>query len=842
MNEKITSTNIKAFLKDHLENSEIILLEEGKEKNDIMDVAKAKGYILKDSTDLAGFKTIFTFANKANANNARLPKEKLLKALPGIIGKPVDIDHIRNYVVGHYIDYRYVAKEDMVVAYGVFYKSNFGEEWAKAQELFKAKKLGTSYEVWCPKNKRKTLPDGTYELTSIEIAGGGLMFKEKPAFADALVLEVAKKTIENQHEEMVFASEKKSYDSTEILTSADQVVGQPVSTQLPAGEKVADAVVSPAPQVVANNMVKCSNCSKSFEDIGDAASKNEVKCPECFAILDKSGQMKYPPQIINFSLRCPGCSSSNWKLLKDSPETASLKCMSCAKNYKVDFAKANLDPLLTKIAFVYMGSVSCHQCGSNIPFSTINKAATKNLACTKCGLKFAVDVTKMDKNRSISNVNQVMEDNTMHVSSEKGGQKSMSQTPEEQPKVETPVVEVAPVAEVKVEAPVVEAPKAEEVKPAEAVVEAPKVEETPKAEEILEVEDAEVIEQEEVLEVAKTLKAEDRTALKDEDFAVVKTVKDKKGEKTLRKYPIHDKAHVQNALSRLHQAPGRDGLKKLGVDVKTTIDKVKAKGKTLGMEEAEMEPYCQDTSMQPATPRGKDDVQKANEHVSGLNPDQVNQMQNQLLSYKKAWKKMKKAHKAMKMSSAEKPAGSDTDVDPATPTDIKLAEDLAKGKPVVAPAAPVMNVSGEESSDTDVKPVAKDADTLAKELADAKPVEAPAAPVENMEIASIRAEVTTIKQENETLKEKIQILETAAVKLLERKNVLGEDGKSLSDKDILDDDKFEMAKLAKENAKLKLELEKSSSHVGEISHRRNETELQSKRREIDEKAFGKNKK
>ena len=209
MSDKITNVNLEAFLADHLERSEIILLEEGKETNDIMAVAEAKGYILKDSNDLAGFKTIYTFDTAANINKARLPKELLLKALPGIIGKPVDIDHNSIYVVGHYIDYRYIAAKHMVIAYGVFYKSNFGEEWNKAKELFKSGKLATSYEIWCPKSKRKYLPDGTYVLTNIEIAGGGIMFKEKPAFPDAKVLSLS--SIQEQNDLLSSVNEELKY-------------------------------------------------------------------------------------------------------------------------------------------------------------------------------------------------------------------------------------------------------------------------------------------------------------------------------------------------------------------------------------------------------------------------------------------------------------------------------------------------------------------------------------------------------------------------------------------------------------------------------------------------------
>ena len=206
MKEVLTNLEISAFLKDFEKHSETTILEDSKEKNEIFEIAKARGINLKDNTDLAGFKTIYTFANEANKNNARLPKTKLLKALPTLIGKPVDIDHNRKYVVGHYIDYRYKQKENMVIAFGVFYKSNFGKEWATAKKLFKAKKLATSYEIWCPKEKRRYLNDGTYELLSMEIAGGALLFKTEPAFEDAKVLELAKSILEKQEESLVFAS------------------------------------------------------------------------------------------------------------------------------------------------------------------------------------------------------------------------------------------------------------------------------------------------------------------------------------------------------------------------------------------------------------------------------------------------------------------------------------------------------------------------------------------------------------------------------------------------------------------------------------------------------------
>lgn len=218
MGKKITTQDIQEFLQDSEQNSELVILEEGKELDELLAVAKARRLNLKKNTDLAVFKNIYAFADKANNNNVRLNKATLLKALPTIIDKPVNIDHERQYVVGHYIDYRYRVKDESVITYGVFYKSNFGKEWEKAKELFKSKKLATSYEIWCPKNKRKKLEDGTEELTEMELAGGAILFKEDPAFEGAKVLELAKRNMEEQPEGLVIANKEK-YQNDELILS-----------------------------------------------------------------------------------------------------------------------------------------------------------------------------------------------------------------------------------------------------------------------------------------------------------------------------------------------------------------------------------------------------------------------------------------------------------------------------------------------------------------------------------------------------------------------------------------------------------------------------------------------
>ena len=108
-------------------------------KKELEKIAEARGIKIKGSRDLAVFKTIYAFTDTPNSNGAILPKKELLRVLPQIVGKPININHERRFVVGHYIDYRYKQSENKIMAYGIFYKSNFGKEFEEAKSLFKKK-------------------------------------------------------------------------------------------------------------------------------------------------------------------------------------------------------------------------------------------------------------------------------------------------------------------------------------------------------------------------------------------------------------------------------------------------------------------------------------------------------------------------------------------------------------------------------------------------------------------------------------------------------------------------------------------------------------------------------
>ena len=81
---------------------------------------------------------------------------------------------------------------------------------------------------------------------------------------------------------------------------------------------------------------------------------------------------------------------------------------------------------------------------------------------------------------------------------------------------------------------------------------------------------------------AKKLSYQEKKNMPDSSYAVVIHLKD--GRK-IRKFPIHDAAHVRNALARLGQEPTINSLKKLGVSVEATKKKVLARAKALGLKE-----------------------------------------------------------------------------------------------------------------------------------------------------------------------------------------------------------------------------------------------------------------
>jgi len=422
----MNKTELKDFLKDYQNNSETIILSESKQKDELIAVAKKKGILVDGSFDLAVFKTIYTFTDKANGNKEMTRKQELLRALPTLIGKPVNIDHIRRYIVGYLIDYRFVEKDNKVIAYGIFFKNAFAEEWEEIKQLFKDKKLATSHEIWSDKNKDEILEDGTVVLHDLQIAGEAILLKTTPAFPGAKVLKISVKAQETLDRVKASLEEvntdKGKYQLVYACVNKD---GLCRSIEEDKEIHVADEsakTATPPPVVPQSNQpvqpnqtqkmpIVCVNCGQNFEhEFMAGGVAGQVKCPNCWCVLDQTGKVVYPAQIKNFSISCPECQTrDNWLITESKDRDSILRCMSCSKDYKVTFKDE--DPagkLIKRMQFLRTGKVRCIQCGKYHEYAQISTLKTVDVNCSKCGIKFTFDVGGNERNkREIEKISEI---------------------------------------------------------------------------------------------------------------------------------------------------------------------------------------------------------------------------------------------------------------------------------------------------------------------------------------------------------------------------------------------------------------------------------------------------
>lgn len=180
---------VEIFLEDISYNTKYEFLDMGKDQNELQTIAQ-KCRIKLPCNDLAIFKGTYAYVDRQNKNGCTLIKAEVEKALDTLIGKAVDFDHFRKRVVGHWIDAK--LEGDTIIAYGVFFKGNFYDDYADVKQLMESDKLGISFEAWGTKEMKTA---STYNLNEIEFAGGALLMKEQPAFDGAEVLEMAKERV-----------------------------------------------------------------------------------------------------------------------------------------------------------------------------------------------------------------------------------------------------------------------------------------------------------------------------------------------------------------------------------------------------------------------------------------------------------------------------------------------------------------------------------------------------------------------------------------------------------------------------------------------------------------------
>ena len=918
METRLTNIEIIEFLGSYEKESNTFILEEGKEKSELEKIAEARGMKIKGSRDLAIFKTIYAFADKPNSNGAILPKKELLHILPQIIGKPININHNRRFVVGHYIDYKYIQKDNKVISYGVFYKNHFKDEWTRAKELFKSKKLSSSFEIWSPDETREYVSKGKFRMHDMEISGGALIYEDKynvPAFKGAKVLEMSKKQIP----ELVYASK---YKESEIITSTgdyfkDSVkenlkklneektqkveivkkeapkvednkevkpTEKPILTQEELKQKVEPKKNEKKEEVkkiepkIEDNKIKCSNCQHEWEIASQIEHRmGSEKCPKCFAIVDQTGKMIYPPQIIDFKVLCPACKIKNWLITAKKETELELKCLNCAKEYKVSFKtdKPKINDAISGLKFMYSGDVGCYQCGNRIHFTNPSNIKTQILKCNRCGLTFTFNIEESKRYKNIDNIEE-MAKQKIEKSSEKGGNTMELKPNAKEGKATTPK-DLGESKEVAIEEKVVEKVKVEEQLKAketpEAKVEKPKAEETPKAEEapteeIIEIgseEDIEIEDDDEKSEIeeAKRMTYQQKKNLPDNMFAVVVTVKNKKTGKVrkIRKYPINDEAHVRNALARLGQPKAQATLRKLGVSIDKVRAKILKRAKQLNMTTL-LERYKQKAELDKKLAKLPKEVTNCVRKKIKAGLKSTDAVKSCWAEYKKASKikksnfeyilkdtekeirvEAKEIDKSAKMTYQQKKALPDNMY--AVVVNVKNKKNGKIRKIRMFPIndkAHVRNALarlGQPKPQATLKRLGVSIDKVrAKILRRARQLKM------TQLLKRYKSALNKIAKKYSELKkstdERINFYKVNAKKIYERREELGtEYAENLSDTDIVNDDKFNLAKSEKENLLLKAKLETSSEDIVIGIKPKADNYYLNTRKEINKKAFPK---
>ena len=794
MEKKLTNLEVQEFLTDFEANSETFILEEGsKEKNELEKIAEARGIKVKDSRDLAVFKTIYAFTDVPNSNGAILPKAELLRVLPQIVGKPININHERRFVVGHYIDYRYKQKDSQINAYGIYYKSNFGKEFEEAKKLLKKKKLSSSFEIWSPKDKRKIKEDGSYELHQMEIAGGALIYEDKnnePAFKDAKVLAIGKQQ-DSPNLELVYASK---YKEDEIITCKGD------KCKL---EKAQETLAPKETPAIAK--IKCSNCGEEF----DSGVIDKIKCPKCFAILDKSGNMIYPPQIIDFKMLCPSCSTNNWLILSKKEDKVKVRCSGCSKEYNLSFATEQKKDIIDKINFVYSSKVSCLQCHKPIYVLGTSTTKTKNVKCKKCGLEFSYDITH-DRYKKISKIEEVIPEknkiDNAKESSEEGGQKMAKEKKVEKvsKKVEDKIIKEfaegfgklvdkeMEKAKEKREKEVKEIPKVEKIKSTDKKETESKKDEVKKEESVAK-------------ETPKTEKAQETP---------VEPVKEEKSKTEVKETP---KAEEPKVEAKIEKKEEKVTVEKAEEPIKeTTNEEVKS---TIKAEEPKEDLSKED---KPIEARFEYKVETLDEKLEEVEPAELDDSARMTYQQRKT---LPDNMFAVVVTVKDKRTGKSRKIRKYPINDEPHVRNaLARlGQPKSKATLQKLGVS--------LEAVRRKVLRRARQLKMTQLLER-----YKSGVRKVATRVKELRKEKASLEKKVELYKNKAKTILERQAELGE-GCELTEEEILNDDKFGKVKAEKELAKAKAELNKGNDIVGAKKLLRDEKWYADKRNAIDREAF-----
>lgn len=187
---------------------------------EIQGIAEKVGIVLP-SSHTAIFRTVYAPIEEANGNGVRLAKKAVDKALPGLIGSQVNLEHLgKGFMVGIILDAS-VNEKDEIETIFTFAKNIYEEDFIRALEKMQEGTLSVSFELLASREGQEMLQDGTIRLHDIDFQGQGLLIDETPAYKNAIVFDMAKKykaRAMKEKDELVYANQ--------IVEACDKVLSQ----------------------------------------------------------------------------------------------------------------------------------------------------------------------------------------------------------------------------------------------------------------------------------------------------------------------------------------------------------------------------------------------------------------------------------------------------------------------------------------------------------------------------------------------------------------------------------------------------------------------------------------
>lgn len=775
--------NLNTWLEDMTYASEYTFLEEGKDDDELSRIAKKRGINLP-SHDLAIFKCKYAFTDRVNKNGCLLPREEVAKSLSTLVGKAVDFDHFRKRICGTWIDAE--LRGDQIIAYGSFFKSNLQDDFTTIKDLMQRGALSVSFEAW---GNKTPLTGNAYSLNDICFAGGALLLKEAPAFPGADVLEMANNRV------LEFAK---------VMIKPVAFLHTGESTKREVWDfEVTDALVEIIGKTLGIDFTKIDK--EEFKAGLEIEKEHGSKYGPQFNLTNddpiKAGYIAY----VHISQ-----TEDYYEKLDEAIESEEDGKLETSRHWMHE--NADLQRLLTE--------VDCSVCNTKGNHDVQHMDYTTSQCMAKCGTCGTMNkISFIPKTEAIGSKMQIKEittsanlalheDITNFVENYEGTDEHLEAILAQEFEMEQAkfIKCMKCAAALDIHGNTGKCPKCgsswekdkphfQEIRPVErtdspyAVVN--KCNPDP--------------------QLSMTLSYQERAKLSDEKFAVVVTSKHKKTGKPrkIRMFPIHDQAHVHNASARLPFAA--ESLKKLGISQETVKNKILKIARELKMDElmkfykaSTVEELIQAMAIEAGAKDGLGaeaiaDVKAKIEQAMALKQDTKEQS-----DLAPSFKAFVQPH-VTSLINYVKPAGNANET--------SLNEKSKPGTPSASDTS--LNKAAVEKLEADLKEV----------------------------MAKLEVATAELKKFQDAEAEKVKI--ELAAKIQARKDELGDFAKEMKDEDIMDETKYEMAKLRKENAELKAgkvtPAEKPDLTKGSADKNLNEGETTT-RSKVDELAFGRDSK